>query len=317
MGIEFALRALGLQEFLALELPPREFLLNPWLSTQGLAMIHAPRGVGKTHVSLGIAIAVATGGEFLGWHAPRPRGVVFIDGEMPANLLQERISNIIASADATPTPLLKVVTPDLQSHGIPDLATQNGQQAIDRLVTPEIGLIVVDNLSTLLRSGAENEAESWEPVQTWALRHRAQGRAVLFVHHSGKGGTQRGTSRREDVLDTVVALRRPSDYTPQQGAAFEVYFEKARALYGKEVAPFVARLRTMADGRQQWDVESTDNDDVATIASLMQQGLTQTEIAARLNCHKSSISRMARQARHRGLLPSDDKRPDLVAGCGP
>src|SRR3712207_8616616 len=43
-------------------------------------------------------------------------------------------------------------------------------------------------------------------------------RAVLFIHHQGKGGTQRGTSRKEDVLDTVIALRRPDDYSPAEGA---------------------------------------------------------------------------------------------------
>ena len=38
---------------------------------------------------------------------------------------------------------------------------------------------------------------------------RPGSKTVLFVHHSGKGGQQRGTSRREDVLDTVIALRYP------------------------------------------------------------------------------------------------------------
>jgi putative DNA primase/helicase len=37
---------------------------------------------------------------------------------------------------------------------------------------------------------------------------------LLIVHHTGKGGEQRGTSRREDVLDTSISLRRPADYAP-------------------------------------------------------------------------------------------------------
>lgn len=48
-------------------------------------MIYAPRGVGKTHVALGIAYAVTSGGQFLGWQASKPRGVLYLDGEMPAN----------------------------------------------------------------------------------------------------------------------------------------------------------------------------------------------------------------------------------------
>lgn len=54
----------------------------------------------------------------------------------------------------------------------------------------------------------------------------------MFIHHAGKSGAQRGTSKREDVLDTVVALKRPGDYVTSQGARFEVHFEKARGIFG-------------------------------------------------------------------------------------
>ena len=40
--------------------------------------------------------------------------------------------------------------------------------------------------------------------------------------------TMKGTSRREDTLDTVIALRRPEDYSPEQGARFEIHLEKLR-----------------------------------------------------------------------------------------
>jgi len=70
--------------------------------------------------------------------------------------------------------------------------------------------------------------------KAWALAMGRAGKSVLFVHHSGKGGGQRGTSRKEDVLDTVIALRRPTDYAPEQGARFEIHFEKARGLFGDD-----------------------------------------------------------------------------------
>src|SRR5262249_8097698 len=47
---------------LKLQLPPREHLLEPILPAKGLAMVYAPRGIGKTHVALGIAYACASGG---------------------------------------------------------------------------------------------------------------------------------------------------------------------------------------------------------------------------------------------------------------
>jgi len=60
------LRTLTAAEFLALDLPPRELIVDPWMPTQGLAMIHSARGIGKTHLALGIAYAVAAGSGLLG-----------------------------------------------------------------------------------------------------------------------------------------------------------------------------------------------------------------------------------------------------------
>src|SRR4051812_3696824 len=85
------LRVVNLAEFLREELAPRELILAPWIQTQSLSMIHAWRGVGKTFVALNVGYTVATGGEFLGWKAPGARKVLYIDGEMPAVALKERL----------------------------------------------------------------------------------------------------------------------------------------------------------------------------------------------------------------------------------
>jgi len=220
------LSAVSIAEFLSMEIPARKHLLSPVLPEQGLMMIHGPRGLGKTHLSVGIAVAVASGDKFLRWSAPNPAGVLLVDGEMPASSLQERLAKAVQASEKEVTASLRIVTPDLnRDAGMPDLSTTAGQAAVDALVG-DAKLIVLDNLSSLMRSGVENDAESWQPLQTWALRHRAQGRSVIFIHHSGKGGAQRGTSRREDVLDTVIGLRRPSDYSQTQGARFEIHIDK-------------------------------------------------------------------------------------------
>src|SRR5438552_356215 len=96
------LRPLTAAEFLALDLPPRELILEPWLPTQGLAMIHSVRGIGKTHLALGIAYAVAIGGGLLGWSAPKPRQVLYLDGEMPAAAMQRRLAAIDAGFKGEP-----------------------------------------------------------------------------------------------------------------------------------------------------------------------------------------------------------------------
>ena len=205
------LKPVDLAEFLKMTLPPREYVLSPWLPVQGLAMVYALRGLGKTHFALECAYAIASGGNFLKWKAPRPRGVLFIDGEMPARTMQERLARIVSVADSQPQRALRLLTPDFQPNGMLDLTNREDQEALERHLEG-IDLIIVDSISTLCRSGIENEAESWLPVQEWALRQRSAGRSVLFIHHAGKGGAQRGTSRREDVLDTVIGLQQPKSY---------------------------------------------------------------------------------------------------------
>jgi hypothetical protein len=48
----------GLQDFLALEVPPREMLLDPILPERSLSMLYAPRGIGKSWLGLSIGLAV-------------------------------------------------------------------------------------------------------------------------------------------------------------------------------------------------------------------------------------------------------------------
>jgi RecA-family ATPase len=167
------LHARKLKDFLALELPQRELILSPWLPTAGLCMIHAKPGIGKTHLSLNIAYAVASGGTFLGWEAVRPRGVLFVDGEMYPASLQERLALINQmNGDRELAAELLIISANLEEQGIPDLATEEGRQAIEQYITDEIDLIILDNLSSLITSGKENEAESWQPIQKWLLSLR-------------------------------------------------------------------------------------------------------------------------------------------------
>lgn len=293
----------SLLEFVNREIQPRERILAPWLLTQSLNMLYAWRGVGKTHVALGIAFAVASGGSFLKWKADKPRRVLFLDGEMPAASMQERLKGLVAgSVEDFDPDYFRLVTPDLQTGCMPDLATYEGQEAIDTIIG-ETELIVIDNLSSLARSGGrENDAESWLPIQPWALRQRQQGRSVLFIHHSGKGGAQRGTSKREDILDTVINLKRPVEYNPADGAVFEVHFEKTRDMHGEDAQPFEARLQTDEHGISVWAFNSVEDSTFDRVVTLANDGLSQKDIAIELDINKSNVSRHMRRATEAGLI---------------
>ena len=148
----------------------------------------------------------------------------------------------------------------------------------------------------------ENDAESWVSVSEWALRQRQLGRSVLFIHHSGKDGQQRGTSKREDLLDVVIALRRPADYDPADGACFEVHYEKARHLSGSDVEPIEAKLIVDTHGMSTWVWRPVSESTYDRVVALANDGLSQAEIAAELNVHRSTVMRIWRKADEAGLL---------------
>lgn len=297
-----SLEVVDLKHFLDMELPQRELILSPWLPQGGLCMVHAFRGVGKTHVSLGIAYAVAMGGEFLGWQASCSRNVLFIDGEMSASALQERLSKIVTMAKCEVAPgKLSILTRDLQTNEFPDLATSEGQAVINRYVT-NADLIILDNLSCLAPHVKENEAADWSVLQSWLLNLRAKGKSVLLIHHSGKNGAQRGTSRREDILDSVIVLERPKDYSSNHGARFVVKYEKARGFYGELAQPFEAHLCSDEGRNFYWKTQPVDESAYQKVVTLLNEGMSQKDIANELELHKSNVSRYAKRAKEEGLL---------------
>jgi len=285
------LKPVSLQELLEMELKARESILDGLLHDRSVIMAFAWRGVGKTWFALGASYAISTGGTFLRWKAAKGRRVLYIDGEMPAIGLRERMEPIVAASNGKlpEEGYFRFLPADLHELGLPNLATEEGQAAVDKIIG-DAEVVVFDNVSTLFISGRENDAESWLPVQAWLLKLRRAGKAVLIVHHAGKGKAQRGTSRREDILDVVLNLRSPSDYEPSQGARFLVHFEKARGLNGKETEPFEAKLETR-DGKAVWSMQSLEEAERTEIIDLQKEGKSVREIAKELGMSKSAVQR--------------------------
>lgn len=169
-------RVVSLEKFLELNFPPREMLLAPFLPSQGLVMIYAKRGVGKTHMALCIAYTIAIGDTFLHWQAPKPKKVLYIDGEMPAALMQERLQKIISMFNQKPAQgYFNLITPDMQEIAVPNLSIAEGRNALENHIN-DCDLIIIDNISCLFRSGNENDSESWQEAQEWALDLRRRGK---------------------------------------------------------------------------------------------------------------------------------------------
>ncbi|WP_301098035.1 AAA family ATPase, partial [uncultured Desulfovibrio sp.] len=163
---QHGLVALDMSEFLSMQIPDRGYLLSPILPVQGIGILYAPRGVGKTFAALSVAVAVASGGAVFNWRAPMPKKTLYVDGEMPATSMQSRLSSLVGGMSIPPQALknLSLITPDLQPCAMPDLSTPNGQAMIEPLLKG-VDMVVLDNIATLCRTGKENESQSWQAMQ--------------------------------------------------------------------------------------------------------------------------------------------------------
>jgi putative DNA primase/helicase len=138
------------------------------------------------------------------------------------------------------------------------------------------------------------------------LQLRRRGLAVLLIHHAGKSGQQRGTSKREDLLDVVIGLSRPADYDPKEGAKFVLEFSKARHLAGADAQSLELTLAGN-ETRAVWQCRTVEATTLDRVAMLANEGLTQAEIALELDLNKSNVSRHMRKARELKLVVDNTK----------
>jgi putative DNA primase/helicase len=123
---------------------------------------------------------------------------------------------------------------------------------------------------------------------------------VVLVHHANRDGAWRGFSRRADAMDLIMALRRPRDWQPADGARFELRLEKARHQSGAELAPIEAQLRTGSDGLAQWHWHRGGSGALRRAIPLLQQGMSAEAVGKAIGVSPRTAYRLQRRARELG-----------------
>jgi len=238
-------------ELARMVIPQRELLVDPWMTTSSITMVFAARGVGKTWWASELARALTAGGPFFDWYVPQLRRVLYIDGEMTVGMLQERFQFLFGGDPPDRLALLPSETLWTKDRPL-NLCTAADQFRVQELLD-DMGkegkrpdLIIFDNLSSLTSGMDENDNSAQDALLGWFTGLRHQGFAVLQVHHAGKGGDQRGASRREDPLDNSIKLTALD--MDGEGASFNIEFTKARGCK-RTPLPVGFNLGTAQDGK--------------------------------------------------------------------
>jgi putative DNA primase/helicase len=276
-------QSVGFNDFMNIQMPEREMLLDPIIPTASLSMLYAPRGVGKSWLALSIGLAISTGSPLLRWNAPKKRKVVYLDGEMVLPETKSRLQSISQILGVAPTnDHFHILSADNTEAGL-CVSSEEGQAQLDPIIDGK-DLVILDNLSSLSKT-SESSGDSWVGIQDWLMKLRRKGTSVLVVHHAGSNGKQRGTSKREDILDTVIALKKPEDYDQSQLARFHIVYEKLRHRV-ENATSYEARLENNV-----W-VHSDIREPSQQAKELFAAGMSIRQVSQQLGIPKSSAWRI-------------------------
>jgi len=304
---------IDLQDFMERSFPQPTSILGGVVTTHSLGMIYSWRGVGKTFFSLSMALSASLGAGLWGWKGSgKPLSTLFIDGEMSPISLQDRLQGLLrglnkdgyATSDSRLRIIPKALVYDDNGHVMDPLDSPEGRQWVEDRIG-DAKLIVLDNLSSLT---AEDESDStaWAPLQDWLIRLRTRGLSIWLVHHSGKSSEQgqRGTSRREDVLDTVIRLKPPEGYVSEDGCRFIAKFTKARHLTGPDTSDIEARIIAPEDDSDAliWSFIRVADQGAEEAVELAMEGKSTREIAKQMKKPKSNVGRWLKAAKAEGKL---------------
>jgi putative DNA primase/helicase len=293
------LLSLTLRELSAHAFPERRPILSrgetPVFRAGHLGELYAERGFGKSWFAYTLGLVAASGGEAIGFRAPEPCRVLYVDGEMASREIQERMMLLCERLGIPLSVTLSIVAADWQDGWLSRLDTLQGQTLLEPHVEGA-DLIIIDNRSCLFDPEAEKDPVAWQPAQDWLLSLRRRGKAVLVVHHSNRLGGARGHSKAEDPMNLLIKLTRPEDYRQDQGARFLVTFDKLRGAYGSAVAPFLAQL-----GPNGWTVESATEHREASVSDKLLEYLTLAHEAGERPKSANAAIRGAHVNRSEGL----------------
>ena len=191
--------------------PPPEIVKG--VITVGYNILAGAPKAGKSWVSLGLALAVASGGKAFGLYPCKQGGVLYLALEDHAYRLKDRLGKITHHMVIPSGLRFATHIPKLSAGGLEDLHAYLH-------ANPDTRLVIID---TLGRVTDEKKGDLYQEdyalgsaLQSVALAAKA---AIMVVHHTNKataGGIRQvsGTFGVSAAADVVMVMNRQGDETP-------------------------------------------------------------------------------------------------------
>ena len=290
-----------------LNLPKRAPVLGAWFLEGDLGFIYGPRGLGKTWLAMLMGRAISDGKSIGPWTAMEARKVLYVDGEMAVDASLERAEQLRQGSDGNF--LLLHHEPLFHLTGkVLNLTSLEAQMALtEACLAQAVKVLILDNISCLLTL-KENESDAWgERVLPWLLELRRHRIAVVFVHHAGRNGLMRGTSKREDAAFWSIKLSEAKGEHNREGASFVATFDKNRNATNEETPSLLWHFEPKPDGSviPKW----TTLTPMQIFIGLIEDGLDSCkDIAQEMGISNGTVSKLAKRAEREGLITIDGRR---------
>lgn len=321
---EYLRKALASGTLIDRKLPKPVRILGDVVTATSRIFLVGPTGAGKTMLGLGMAVGAASGRGFLHWNSESPFRVLYIDGEMPLDLLQERLRDElqrVGNASATVRENLFIYTMDTAEEvaaidpdlgAIDPLNTQEGQafvRTLAELIEPK--LIIFDNVQSLV-AGVQKEEETWSPVGALVQWLSSRQIGQIWIDHTARStGAQYGTSTKSWRFDAVMVITPLAEDQKVEGDALAcgLTFDKARRAKPSNRTEFESQTVRLTDG--VWTSEAT----AARTASVTSGLSTRLRQYHRCLLDAITVAMTGRGETTRGAWLSECIRTGLVAAA--
>jgi len=273
-------------DLMSVETQPVDWLVQGLFPRRILGMLAGSDGTLKSYGCQALAVAVASGGEFLGKRC-RQTTVLYVDYENPVFEVKRRLRLLTGNAASLPN--LRVWGTWLE-HQPPQLLSQDSA-ILARIAREEAPLIVFDPFR-FAHGSDENDSSAMGTIML-ALRSLViHGATVLIIHHSAKaeGSTGRGSSAIRGACD--IALLQELD-----DASGFITLKATKNRFGERFAltirpDYVAGRFELVDS----PFLTTKNNDIVRLKEIiaLNPGMTQTAICDKFGGRKEWISQLLR-----------------------
>jgi archaellum biogenesis ATPase FlaH len=208
--------------------------------SQGVCIVAGEGGVGKSWLSMDLALSVSRGEPWMGHYPTKPCTVLYVDLENSKNLMSLRFNKLAKAQGLAPTDVTNI---HLHKSDTLPMDTRAGYEALCQAIEQTGARLVVLDSLTRIHSGDENTVKDMARLSRALLSVASKYEACIVVlDHLGKAGNGlRGSTEKRAVAETIIE----AEEFDAVNTVMQLKVTKLRAT-GDKPKPFLVELEDIS-----------------------------------------------------------------------